>query len=132
MQRVVVLSLLCTVLVGCTEPEPPQARSYDSAKALSEDLEDHDAAWGCDSAGIHGPQHPDEIDRAQCFRGDDASPATVHIWDPDEELPEIDKYDNGPHVWWVSGPNWFIATPSHNLAANIHDAVGGTVTSSQL
>lgn len=132
--RCLTFLLSLAVMGSCTPGDARSAREaneYRSMATLTDDLEAQNADWSCEDEGampgyIGGPN---EIAAAQCTL--DENPSTVHIFEPGSAMPTIRKTDNGPHVWWVSGPNWYVATTSEDLTDDIQDALGGTVSTSR-
>ena len=122
-------AVLLLVLAGCTEADPREARSYDSADELVDDLEEHDDEWSCDDALRGYVSPPNEIGVSLCELGDGR--ATAHVLEEPTRFPALEKSDDPPYVWWVTGPNWRVATQSEDVVDDIQAALGGTVTSSK-
>lgn len=122
-------AVLLLVLAGCTDAQPREAQSYDSADELVADLEDHDDEWSCGGSlrGYIAP--PNEIGVSQCVLGE--AHATAHVLEERTEFPALEKTDDPPYVWWVTGPNWRVATQDEDVVDDVQAALGGTVTSSK-
>lgn len=124
------LGVVAAVVFSSCEARERGTQDYESEKALIADLEEADRAWDCYTNLAGYIAHPDEIGVAQCRLQDETG--TAHVLDPAADLPSLEKTDNGPYTWWVSGENWLVATGSEELAEEIQTALGGEITTSRL